>query len=62
MPMLAATMQKMSSYSEDQIRLFIELITDITEILREETRRVRVHESTGEPSVRADDSADQQDV
>ena len=62
MPMLAATMQRMSSYSEDQIRLFIELITDITEILREETRRVRVQESAGEPGVRADDSADQQDV
>jgi DNA-binding MarR family transcriptional regulator len=45
MPMLALTMQKMSSYSEDEIRLFIELITDITEILRDETRRVRTYDA-----------------
>ncbi len=40
-PMLSATMQRMSTYSEDEIHLFIELITDITGILRDETRRVR---------------------
>ena len=62
MPMLAATMQRMSSYSEDQIRLFIELITDITEILREETRRVRMQVSPGDATAGANDPAEQEDV
>ena len=40
-PMLRATMQRMSQYSDDQIRVVLKVITESTETLREETRRIR---------------------
>jgi len=61
-PMLSATMRKMSSYSEDEVRLVVEVISDITEILRAETRRVRMRTSAGETIDPADDDPAQEVV
>lgn len=52
-PMLQATMTRMSSYSDEQVRLVMEVIGWATEILRDETGRLRTrppHPENGIPA------------